>query len=321
MSAQVLAARYELTAPIGHGGMGEVYAGYDRRLDRPVAVKILRPDALAPGLDRQALATRFVREARLTARVEHPGVPAVFDAGAQDERLYLVMQLVPGCDLIDFLAQHQPLPLESAVAIAAQTAAVLAAAHEVSLVHRDLKPGNVMITPEGRVTVLDFGVAALLDADLTRLTTTGEAIGSPAYMSPEQVMGAAASPRSDLYSLGCILHELLAGVRPFTAQATFAAMRQQVDDPPPPLRSQRAEVPVELEELVLGLLAKAPEDRPADAQEVYRRLSPFLPAAGHAQDTYPSDPTRPYRQPYAPRHRRAAAQATPQSGQPALDLS
>lgn len=304
---RTLAERYELTSPIGRGGMGEVWSGYDKRLDRSVAVKLLRPDVLPLGSDHTTLAKRFLREARLTARVEHQGVPAVFDAGAEGNELYLVMQLVPGMDLGDFLVQHQPVPVTWAAAVAAQVASVLAAAHALSLVHRDLKPGNVMVKPDGTVTVLDFGVATLLETDLTRLTTTGEAVGSPAYMSPEQVLGGVPSPRSDLYALGCILHELLAGTRPFTAEGTYPAMRQHVEEPPPPLRTQRADTPVEIEELVLHLLAKAPEDRPADAQEVYERLLPFLPTprSGVRSDapSSPSDPTRPYRQPFAPRGR------------------
>ncbi|MGH3516949.1 MAG: protein kinase domain-containing protein [Haloechinothrix sp.] len=313
-----LSARYELTSPIGRGGMGEVWAGYDKRLDRRVAVKLLRTEALPAGTDKHGLATRFVRESRMTARVEHPGVPAVFDAGADDDRLYLVMQLVPGVDLADFLVERGQLPIEVAAAIAAQLTSVLAAAHALSLVHRDLKPRNVMIRPDGTAVVLDFGVAALLDADITRLTTTGEMIGSPAYMSPEQVLGGKASTRSDLYALGCILHELLAGSRPFTAEGSFAAMRQHVDEPPPPLRARRAEVPPELEALVLDLLAKEPADRPAHAQEVYERLRPFLPVPGESGAPGALDPTRPYRQPFAPSQPSQRA-ATMPSEQPGAD--
>ncbi|MEY7972935.1 protein kinase [Saccharomonospora xinjiangensis] len=309
---RTLAQRYDIVSPIGRGGMGEVWSGFDKRLDRAVAVKLLRSEALSPRPEHDTLVKRFLREARLTARVEHPGVPAVFDAGIEGDELYLVMQLVPGIDLVDFLAQHQPVPLEWAVAVTAQTASVLAAAHAVSLVHRDLKPSNVMIKPDGTVTVLDFGVAALLEADITRLTATGEAVGSPAYMSPEQVLGGVPSPRSDLYSLGCILHELLAGERPFTAEGTYPAMRQHVEEAPPRLRPQRRDTPIAIEELVLQLLAKEPENRPADAQEVYERLLPFLPQpeSGTTDDvTTASDPTRPYRRPLAPRRRAVSQQA------------
>lgn len=320
----VLADRYELTSPIGRGGMGEVWAAYDRRLDRRVAVKILRTVALPPGVERRGLATRFVREARMTARVEHPGVPAVFDAGADDERLFLVMQLIPGDDLADFLVQHGPLATETAAAIVAQIASVLAAAHSASLVHRDLKPRNVMIRPDGIVVVLDFGVAALLDSDVTRLTTTGETIGSPAYMSPEQIVGGTASTRSDLYSLGCILHELLAGQRPFNAEGSYAAMQQHVHESPPSLRTLRPDVPSELEELVSAMLAKDPADRPEDAQAVYDRLEPFLPRPGDVPPRDAMDPTRPYRHPFAPSPRRSRVSADSASVAPssrrAVDL-
>ena len=182
---RTVAGRYELTGPIGRGGMGEVWAGYDQRLDRPVAVKLLRPSSFPPGTDLPVLAARFTRESRLTARLEHRGVPAVFDAGTDSGDLYLVMQLIAGHDLADVIAERSPLPVSWAVAIAAQITAVLGAAHAISLVHRDLKPRNVMLSPDGTVTVLDFGVVALLEPDITRLTTTGETLGSPAYMAPE----------------------------------------------------------------------------------------------------------------------------------------
>jgi serine/threonine protein kinase len=300
-----LAGRYELATPIGSGGMGQVWSGFDKRLDRPVAVKLLRPDTLpAAPAEREIAAKRFAREARLTARIEHPGVPAVFDAGVDNQRLYIVMQLVPGVDLVNFLAQHHPLPVTWAVAVAAQIASVLAAAHDESLVHRDLKPSNIMVRPDGTVVVLDFGVAAWLRPDISRLTGPGETIGSPAYMSPEQVLNGSASPRSDLYALGCLMYELLAGARPFTGDGTYLVMRQHVEEPPPHVRSVRPEVPAELEELILQLMAKEPEDRPADAQEVHDRLRPLLPMPGGPEDRYgTSDPTRPYREPLAPRRR------------------
>ncbi|MGH3735142.1 MAG: protein kinase domain-containing protein [Micromonosporaceae bacterium] len=311
---RTLADRYDLTSCIGRGGMGEVWAAYDKRLDRVVAVKLLRADALPTGADRVAIGKRFVRESRLTARVEHPGVPAVFDAGAEGGRLYLVMQLVPGIDLARLIAERAPLAIDSAAAVAAQIVAVLAAAHAVSLVHRDLKPRNVMIRPDGTVVVLDFGVAALMEPDVTRLTITGETLGSPAYMSPEQIVGGVPSPRSDLYAIGCILHEMLAGTRPFLGDGSFTVMRQHFEESPPGLRSVRSDVPEALERLVLELLAKDPSERPSDAQEVYERLSPFLPVPGGDTGVgQPVDPTRPYRRPYAPRPRadREARRAAP----------
>jgi serine/threonine protein kinase len=280
MQQRAIAGRYEITSPIARGGIGEVWAACDKRLDRPVAVKLLRPDALPTSIDREALARRFVRESRLTARVAHGGVPAVFDAGNDQGSLYLVMQLVPGIDLADFIAERAPLSVGTAAAVAAQIVSVLAAAHAVPAVHRDLKPSNVMIRPDGTVVVLDFGVAALLEADVTKLTDTGEMLGSPAYMSPEQVLGAVLSPRSDLYALGCILHEMLTGERLFWGERSWAVVRQHMEDEPRPLRSLRSDVPESLERLVLDLLAKQPEDRPPDAFTVYDRLHEHLPSPG-----------------------------------------
>lgn len=299
---QVIAGRYELTTPVGRGGMGEVWAAYDTRLDRRVALKLLRPDLLPSGTSGRSVLARFAREARLTARLEHPGVPAVFDVGGEDEMLYLVMQLVEGIDLAALLDTSGALPVDWAVAIAAQIATVLAAAHAVSLVHRDLKPRNVMLSRGGVVRVLDFGVAALLDPELTRVTAIGETVGSPAYMSPEQITSATVSPRSDLYALGCVLHELLAGEELFRAATTAARMYAHLERDPQPLGDLRSDVPNGVVQLVLDLLAKDPEARPAGAAEVYERLQPHLPTSSDAVavDTDPSDPTRPYRCPMAP---------------------
>lgn len=314
---RTVAGRYELTGPLGRGGMGEVWAGYDQRLDRPVAVKLLRPSSFPPGTDLPVLAARFTRESRLTARLEHRGVPAVFDAGTDSGDLYLVMQLIAGHDLADVIAERSPLPLTWAVAIAAQITAVLGAAHAISLVHRDLKPRNVMLSPDGTVTVLDFGVAALLEPDVTRLTTTGETLGSPAYMAPEQALRGAASPRSDFYALGCILHELLCGSPVFSADLPLALLQKHLEDPPRPLRELRADVPQPIERLVLDLLAKDPEQRPDGAEDVYERLLPHLPRPAPIDETDGGqarmDPTRPYRRPLAPQPRsdRTVARTAP----------
>jgi hypothetical protein len=307
--ARVIADRYELTSPIGRGGMGEVWSAYDTRLDRRVALKLLRPDIVPAGTAGRSVVARFKREARLTARLEHPGVPAVFDVGAEDDALYLAMQLVDGQDLGDVLRARGALPVEWAVAIGAQVAAVLAAAHQVSLVHRDLKPRNLMLSRGGTVRVLDFGVAALLDPEITRVTAAGEAVGSPAYMSPEQITSATVSPRSDLYAFGCVLHELLAGEEVFDATLPMAQMYAHLERDPQPLRALRPDVPETVERLVLDLLAKDPEARPAGAEEVYRRLQPLLPTTSDetADSGDPLDPARPYRRPLAPPPRAARA--------------
>ncbi|MFD1531925.1 serine/threonine-protein kinase [Pseudonocardia aurantiaca] len=316
----MIASRYEVTAAIGRGGMGEVWAGYDTRLDRRVALKLLRPDFVPAGSQGRSAIARFKREARLTARLEHPGVPAVFDVGADGDVLYIAMQLVDGKDLSDVLDGMGALPIEWAVAIGAQIAAVLAAAHAVSLVHRDLKPRNVMLARGGTVRVLDFGVAALLDPEITRVTAAGETVGSPAYMAPEQLTSATASPRTDLYALGCVLHEILAGEEVFAAATPAAQMYAHLEREPVPLRSLRDDVPEAVEHLVLDLLAKDPEARPPDAAEVYQRLRPLLPlpdARGVAED--PLDPTSPYRRPLAPAPRRRHQPVAPDAANVPLE--
>lgn len=297
-TGRVVAGRYELSTIIGQGGMGQVWTGYDQRLDRRVAVKLLRPDKVA-GQEADELRRRFVRECRVTARVDHPGLVTVHDAGSEGEELFLVMQYVDGADLADHLAEHDPYPWQWSVAVAAQLCAVLSAVHAVPIVHRDLKPRNVMVKQDGTVTVLDLGVASVMDTDTTRLTHTGSPIGSPAYMAPEQAMGGAVGPYTDLYALGVLLHELLSGQVPFTGTTALGVLHRHLYEPPVPVRQLRPEVPEALETLVLRLLAKDPQHRPASAQETYEQLLPLLPGRGMPTGA-PLDPTRPFLRPHAP---------------------
>ncbi|WDG30825.1 serine/threonine-protein kinase [Streptomyces sp. CA-278952] len=311
MSGRIIADRYELATILGQGGMGQVWTAYDRRLDRRVAVKLLRPDRVAGPTGSDAadeLRRRFVRECRVTAQVDHPGLVTVHDAGSEDDDLYLVMQYVEGADLADHLAERNPYPWPWAVAVAAQLCAVLCAVHAVPIVHRDLKPRNVMVRPDGTVTVLDLGVASVLDTDTTRLTHTGSPIGSPAYMAPEQAMGGAVGPYTDLYALGVLLHELLSGDVPFAGSTALGVLHRHLYESPLPVRKTRPEVPAALEALVLRLLAKDPQDRPASAQEVYEDLAPLLPK--HGTPAEPLDPTRPFLRPHAPWPDRAATPAS-----------
>ncbi|MFD9241795.1 protein kinase [Streptomyces sp. NPDC059556] len=309
MNGRVIGGRYELATVIGQGGMGQVWTAYDRRLDRRVAVKLLKPATMTgPATAADELRRRFVRECRVTAHVDHPGLVTVHDAGSEGEDLYLVMQYVEGADLADHLAEHDPYPWEWAVSVAAQLCAVLAAVHAVPIVHRDLKPRNVMVRPDGSVLVLDLGVASVLDSDTTRLTHTGSPIGSPAYMAPEQAMGGAVGPSTDLYALGVLLHELLSGNVPFAGSTALGVLHRHLYEPPVPLRQLRPEVPEPLEGLVLRLLAKDPRERPSGAHEVYEGLLPLLPARGAPAG--PMDPTRPFLRPHAPRPDRPAAAAT-----------
>ncbi|MYW18632.1 protein kinase [Streptomyces sp. SID2955] len=297
-TGRVVAGRYELSTLVGQGGMGQVWTAYDRRLDRRVAVKLLRPDKVA-GQEADELRRRFLRECRVTAQVDHPGLVTVHDAGSEAGELFLVMQYVDGADLSDHLAERDPYPWQWAVAVAAQLCAVLSAVHAVPIVHRDLKPRNVMVRQDGTVTVLDLGVASVMDTDTTRLTHTGSPIGSPAYMAPEQAMGGAVGPYTDLYALGVLMHELLSGEVPFAGSTALGVLHRHLYEPPVPVRRIRPEVPEALETLVLRLLAKDPQDRPASAQEVYEDLAVLLPARG-APTGAPMDPTRPFLRPHAP---------------------
>ncbi|MDX3851381.1 serine/threonine-protein kinase [Streptomyces sp. AK02-01A] len=299
MKGRVVAGRYELSTVIGQGGMGQVWTAYDQRLDRRVAVKLLRPDRMAAATGADEMRRRFVRECRVTAQVDHPGLVTVHDAGSDDEDLYLVMQYVEGADLADHLAEHDPYPWPWAVSVAAQLCAVLAAVHAVPIVHRDLKPRNVMVKPDGTVIVLDLGVASVIDTDTTRLTHTGSPIGSPAYMAPEQAMGGAVGPYTDLYALGVLLHELLSGSVPFAGSTVLGVLHRHLYEPPLPVRRLRPEIPEPLEGLVLRLLAKDPGARPAGAQEVYEDLATLLPSRGGAA-AGPLDPSRPFLRPHAP---------------------
>ncbi|GAB3652759.1 serine/threonine protein kinase PkaE [Actinocorallia lasiicapitis] len=256
-----IAGRYRLDEPIGRGGMGEVWAATDQRLRRRVAVKLISGRE-APD---EQLSKRFVRECMITARLDHPGVPVVYDSGVDGERLFLVMQLVQGVNL-DYL--DEPLPIGWAAAIGAQIAAVLGAAHRQSIVHRDLKPSNLMITPDGAVKVLDFGLAkALQSPDDSRITFTGQQLGTWLFMAPEQFTGGPVGPWTDLYALGCVLHYLLAGEAVFGGDSDLS-MHRHLTERPASLRSIRRDVPEELAELVLSLLAKEPGERPTEVYDV-----------------------------------------------------
>jgi serine/threonine protein kinase len=283
-----IAGRYQLDpVHIGRGGMGEVWGATDTRLRRRVAVKFISfPD----GQPDHELTSRFVRESQLTARMDHPGVPVIYDAakvadGPFEGRLYLVMQLIDGINVDDLVAEHDPLPVGWAVAIAAQTCAVLSYAHGKQLIHRDLKPSNLMLSRDGMLKVLDFGLAVALDAsDRSKITRTNQMVGTLAYMSPEQFRNEP-SARSDFYALGCVLHRMLTGRLPFDGPTEASIMHGQIYEEPTPVRELRPDVPAGLEEVVLRLLAKNPEERPATADEIYALLMPYLSTLGELPGT------------------------------------
>ncbi|MEU8031902.1 serine/threonine-protein kinase [Streptomyces sp. NPDC049099] len=269
--------RYRLLDLIGRGGMGEVWRARDESLGRQVAVKCLKP--LGPHHDpslTRALRERFRREARVAAALSHRGVTVVHDFGESDGVPYLVMELLEGRDLSRLLEDNKghPLPVDDVADIAAQVAAALAYTHAQGVVHRDLKPANIVRLADGTVKICDFGIARLgHDIGFTaRLTGTGVALGTPHYMSPEQIGGDAVDQRSDLYSLGCVLYEIATGAPPFDLEDAWAVLIGHRDTPPRPPREQRPELPVHLEDVILTLLAKRPEERPQDAGELVRRL-------------------------------------------------
>lgn len=219
------------------------------------------------------------------ARLDHPGAPTVYDAGAFDDsvtggrRLFQVMQFIRGNTVSDLIAEAGALPIGWAACITAQVCAVLSAAHELSILHRDLKPDNLMICPDGSVKVLDFGLALLNDPRFSRYTGDGQVMGTPSYMSPEQIRSRTLDPRSDLYSLGCLLYEMLTGVRAFLGPSDYDTLRSQVNEEPRAITSLRTDIPPALEDLISAMLAKRPEDRPPNAREVFNRLSPFVDGA------------------------------------------
>ncbi|GGK66783.1 serine/threonine-protein kinase [Nocardia camponoti] len=288
--------RYELTEQIGAGGMGQVFAGYDRNLDRPVAVKLTRAD-LDPDPE---WTRRFLREARLMARLIHPGLPTIHDAGIEPgtpERPYLVMELIQGVTL-DRLAEYpSQLPVGVVASIGAQIAAVLAAAHRQSVYHRDLKPSNVMMCPDGTVKVLDFGLAVLLDKDATRITSTGKTLGTPAYMAPEQVNAEPVVAQTDLYSLGLVLYELLGGAPVMTGSTPYLLWKAQTEVVPPQINTIRPDVPRDVGALLADMLAKDARRRPADADTVHRTLLRHVSALDDLRDVRePQSPARMYAQ-------------------------
>jgi hypothetical protein len=264
-TTDVLAGRYELGPLLGQGGMARVHRGLDRQLRRPVAVKVL-----APPLDRdKAFVERFRREARAAAGLSHPNIVAVFDSGLDDGTHYIVTELVDGETLAERLRRDGPMPPPEAVGVAVDVCHALAAAHERGVVHRDIKPGNVMLLPDGRVKVLDFGIARAAGSDT--LTGTGVVFGSTAYLSPEQANGGSGDERSDLYALGCVLYEMLTGEVPFRADTPVATMYLHVNDDPPRPSTVRP-VPAKLEDVVMRCLEKDPKRRFGSAGELEQAL-------------------------------------------------
>ncbi|WP_404312297.1 protein kinase [Agrococcus terreus] len=260
-SGLTFGGRYQLTSRIAIGGMGEVWQATDQVIGRTVALKILKDEYMGdPGF-----LERFRAEARHAALVNHEGIANVFDYGEEEGSAFLVMELVPGEPLSAILDRDRTLSADKVLDIVAQTSAALHAAHQAGLVHRDIKPGNLLITPEGRVKITDFGIARI--ADQVPLTATGQVMGTVQYLSPEQASGSPAAPATDIYSLGIVAYEALAGRRPFTGESQVAIAMAHINDAPPDLPGT---VPEPVRNLVLSCIAKTPADRPTSAAHLSR---------------------------------------------------
>ncbi len=258
-TGQVFGSRYELVSRIAIGGMGEVWKANDSVIGRTVAIKILKDEYMGDSGFRE----RFRAEARHAALVNHEGIANVFDYGEEEGSAYLVMELVPGEALSSILEREKILPATRVLSIVSQTASALHAAHQAGLVHRDIKPGNLLITPDGSVKITDFGIARL--ADQVPLTATGQVMGTVQYLAPEQAGGKPASPATDVYSLGIVAYEALAGKRPFRGESQVAIAMAQIKETPPELPSS---IPSAVRALVMSCMAKKPEGRPASAHDL-----------------------------------------------------
>jgi serine/threonine protein kinase len=263
----ILQGRYHVVELLDSGGMGQVWRGLDATLNRAVAIKVMQDHSS----DQESF-ERFAREARVAAGLDHPGITAVHDFGRHDNQYFIVMQLLKGQDLKAILKGHpMGLPVRQAVIYAIQAAEALAAAHDSGVIHRDLKPANLFIVAGDRLKICDFGIAKHINATRT-LTRPGEVIGTPAYMSPEQWSGRPVDARSDLYSLGCVLYELLVGRPPFAPEQSAPALwAQHLGATPAPPRNGTY-LPSPLSDLVLRLLAKDPKDRPQTAASLTVKL-------------------------------------------------
>ncbi len=258
-----LSDRYELTAHLARGGMADVFQGRDELLGRSIAVKVLHSQYSTD----EAFVKRFRKEAQAAANLTHPNIVGIYDWGQFDSTYYIVMELVDGRSLRDVLKSEGALLPRRAVEIAADVAAALSVAHRAGLVHRDIKPGNILLAPDGTVKVTDFGIARAWD-DSQELTKTGAVMGTATYFSPEQAQGAVADERSDVYSLGIVLYEMLTGAPPFRGDSPMAVAFQHVSQPPQPPSALNPDVPSHLDAIVMRAMSKDPEARYQTAEEL-----------------------------------------------------
>lgn len=259
----LIADRYRLVERIASGGMGEVWRAHDETLDRDVAVKVLLPDSAQD----EGFVERFRSEARLSSQLSHPNVGTVHDFGEHDDQAFLVMELMPGEPLSTIISERAPMPQAEVTEILYQTALALQAAHDAGVVHRDVKPANIVVDPQGYAKLTDFGIArALGEASLTQ---TGEVLGTPHYLAPEQAKGAQAGPLSDVYALAVVGYEMITGQRPFSGDSMVATALAHVSQPAPQLSD---DVDEPLRTTVMAALAKDPAQRPQSAAEFAQAL-------------------------------------------------
>jgi hypothetical protein len=305
---EISGGRYALSELLGSGGMAEVFLAHDRILGRDLALKVLREEYARD----EAFVSRFRREAVSAASLNHPSVVQVYDQGrTEDGRLYIAMEHVAGGSLEDLLARRGALEPAEATLLASQVADALAAAHGRGIVHRDIKPQNVLIGEAGKAKVADFGIALAASASTT--SGTNRVFGTASYMSPEQAMGGQVGPTSDLYSLGVVLYEMLTGRVPFEAEGALATAMKHVTEEPISPRARNPNVPEGLEALVMGLLAKDPEDRCPSAAELSEDLRRAL--EGSPPASVAGTAGHPVGHPEAPRAP-ASADASARSGEP-----
>jgi serine/threonine-protein kinase len=264
--------RFEITSVLGQGAMGVVYLANDPHIGRQVALKTVRP-GMARDETAIEIEERLRKEARLAGRLQHPNIVTIYDVGRDGDEYFIAMEYVDGRSLTRYLVAPDDLPLSAKIAIVGQTAEALAHAHERGVLHRDIKPGNILIARDGRVKVTDFGIGRFTAASASDLTRTGQMIGSPAYMSPEQVRGERLDGRSDLFSLGVVLYELLTSARPFPGESITTLVYQILHTEPKDPLELRSNLPAATREVMARLLAKQPEKRPADARAFLRELA------------------------------------------------
>src|SRR3954453_15023928 len=268
-TSRVFANRYELGEEIGRGGMADVFLAHDRLLDRRVAVKVLLPEFASDAISVE----RFRREAQAAAGLSHPHIVSVYDWGEEDDTSFIVMEYVPGQTLREILQTYGRLGASDAAGIAAEIADALSFAHAHGVVHRDVKPGNVLITPQGQVKVTDFGIARAESGE--PLTRTGAVLGTATYFSPEQAQGFALDGRSDVYALGVVLYEMLTGVAPFTASTPVSVAYKHVREAPTPPSSLVPDLPPSMDHIVLTAMAKNLDERYQSAEDMRADLLRF----------------------------------------------